>query len=320
MPAILQTIVALAVFFATSFTAAQPPGNSGGSAELPWKAGQSDGKLRIICFGAHPDDAEFKAGGVAALWAARGHHVKFVSTTNGDAGHFQLGGAVLARKRYREVLQAAQVLGVEQSQVLDIHDGELVPSLQNRKTIMHLIRDWQADIVMAHRPYDYHPDHRYTGVLVQDAAFNVTIPTYGPTTPRVQLNPLVLFYSDRFDRPDAFHPDIVVAIDDVFERKIDAIVKLESQLFETVYNVNDADRAELLAKIPNDEAGRRRFARQRFSARDGGIARKYRKELIQTYGKEVGGKVQFAEAFEICQYGRQPTPQELKELFPFLPQ
>ncbi len=297
---------------------AQDAGTDSPRDRLPWHAAEADGKLRIICFGAHPDDAEFKAGGVAAMLAARGHHIKFVSTTNGDAGHFELGGATLARKRYGEVLAAAKVLGLEESQVLDIHDGELTPSLENRKTIMHLIRDWQADIVMAHRPYDYHPDHRYTGVLVQDAAFNVTIPTYGPTTPRVQLNPIVLFYSDRFTRPDAFHPDLVVSIDDVFEQKIDAIVKLESQLFEVVYNVNDDDRNRIINQIPADQQGRRAFAHARFSARDGAVANQYRDELIQRYGEQAGRAVKYAEAFEICQYGRQPTQRELKELFPSL--
>ena len=51
------------------------------------KSPPDDGKLRIICFGAHPDDCELKASGVAALWAAQGHHVKLVSVTNGDIGH-----------------------------------------------------------------------------------------------------------------------------------------------------------------------------------------------------------------------------------------
>src|SRR5215211_2341728 len=70
-----------------------------------------DGKLRIICFGAHPDDCELKAGGVALLWAAQGHHVKFVSVTNGDIGHWREAGGPLARRRTREVQGASKVLG-----------------------------------------------------------------------------------------------------------------------------------------------------------------------------------------------------------------
>ncbi len=286
----------------------------------PWSLPPDDGKLRIICFGAHPDDAEFKAGGVAAMWAARGHHVKFVSTTNGDAGHWELGGAMLARKRYAEVRRAAVVLGIDDTEVLEIHDGELMPTLENRKTILRLIREWQADIVMAHRPYDYHPDHRYTGVLVQDAAFNVTIPTYSPNTPRIEIDPVVIFYYDPFERPYPFQPDIVVSIDDVFERKVDAITEIESQLFETVYRLDEKSRKRRLTQIPKDAVGRRNFARQRFAARDGGVAEKYRDALAKWYGPEKAARVQYAEAFQICQYGRQPTPDEIKHLFPFLPQ
>ncbi len=289
------------------------------SQEQPWSPPPKDGKLRILCFGAHPDDAEFQAGGVAALWAAQGHHVKFVSTTNGDAGHWDLGGATLARKRYAEVRRAAAILGVEQSEVLENHDGELVPSLANRKEIIRLIRQWQPDIVMSHRPWDYHPDHRYTGVLVQDAAFNVTIPTYAPNTPRLEKNPVFLFYADRFKKPYPFQPDILVAIDEVFDKKVEAAVALESQLFETVYNADEATRRKRLAEMPRDPAGRRALARQRFVDRNGRLAEQYRLELLKWYGPDKGGQVKYAEAFEICEYGHQPTPAEIKQLFPFLP-
>jgi len=55
-------------------------------------------KLRIIAFGAHPDDCEIRAGGVAAMWAAQGHYVKFVSTTNGDIGHWKMAGGPLEQR------------------------------------------------------------------------------------------------------------------------------------------------------------------------------------------------------------------------------
>src|SRR3954453_20945235 len=97
--------------------------------------------LRIIAFGAHPDDAELKASGVAALWAAQGAKVKFVAMTNGAIGHFAQAGGPLAKRRKAEVAECAKILGIE-NQVLDIHDGELVPSLETRKTVGRLIRDW----------------------------------------------------------------------------------------------------------------------------------------------------------------------------------
>src|SRR5688500_1757004 len=131
-----------------------------------------DGKLRIICFGAHPDDCDLQAGGVAALWAAQGHHVKFVSVTNGDIGHWRMAGGPLAQRRTAEVNRAAKILGID-TEVLDIHDGELLPDLETRRKITRLIRDWNADLVFTHRPHDYHPDHRNVGVVVQDAAYMV---------------------------------------------------------------------------------------------------------------------------------------------------
>jgi len=168
-------------------------------------AGADDGKLRIIVFGAHPDDCEIRAGGVAAMWAAQGHHVKFVSTTNGDIGHWQMAGGPLAQRRKAEVEHAARILGIE-TEVLDIHDGELMPTLENRRLITRLIREWKADIVITHRPNDYHPDHRYTGILVQDAAYMVTVPFFCPDVPPLSRNPVFLYSSDRFQKPNPFDP------------------------------------------------------------------------------------------------------------------
>jgi N-acetylglucosamine malate deacetylase 1 len=271
----------------------------------------NDGKLRIIAFGAHPDDCELKAGGVAAKWAAQGHHVKFVSVTNGDIGHWRLAGGPLARRRTEEVQRCARLFGIH-AQVLDIHDGELEPTLPNRRAITRLIREWKADVVLAHRPNDYHPDHRYTGILVQDAAYMVTVPFFCPDVPYLQKNPVFLYYSDRFQRPNPFRPDIVADIDDTIEKKLDAVDMLESQFYEGGANGS----AELL---PKDAAGRRKRlaeVRQSFRERAQGVARQYRAKLVEIYGKERGDKVQHAEAFELCEYGGQPRPAELRRLFP----
>ena len=271
-----------------------------------------DGKLRIICFGAHPDDCELKAGGVGAKWAAKGHHVKFVSVTNGDIGHWQLAGGPLARRRLDEVQRAAKFLGVT-TEVLDIHDGELMPTLENRRTITRLIREWKADIVVAHRPNDYHPDHRYTGVLVQDASFMVTVPFFCPDTPHMKKNPVFLYYSDRFERPNAFRPDIVVSIDDVMEKKLAATDVMESQFFERGVD----GTAEQVAKDQANREERRKQVRQGFMARDAGVAQRYREKLAEFYGKAAADKVGHAEAFEITEYGSRPGPAEIKKLFPF---
>jgi N-acetylglucosamine malate deacetylase 1 len=278
-----------------------------------------DGKLRILVFGAHPDDAEFKAGGVATMWASRGHHVKFVSVTNGDLGHYETGGGPLARRRKAEVEKAAKILGI-QTEVLDIHDGELMPTLENRKTMVRLIRKWQADIVMGHRPNDYNPDHRYVGVLAQDSAFMVTVPFYDLDTPAVEPNPVFLYLSDQFQKPYPFQPDIVVSIDEVFQKKIDAVDALASQVYETVYGVDAKTRERRLAEIPKDPAGRRAYAEKVHGGRYSAVANQYRDQLIKRYGPARGKAIKYAEAFEICEYGRQPTEEEIKKLFPFLPE
>jgi len=272
-----------------------------------------DGKLRIVCFGAHPDDCELKAGGVALLWAARGHHVKFVSVTNGDIGHWRDAGGPLARRRKAEVEKAARILGIA-TEVLDIHDGELLPTLENRRTITRLIREWKADIVMSHRPNDYHPDHRYVGVLVQDSAFMVGVPNFCPDVRPLKANPVFLFYSDNFQRPNPFTADIAVSLDAVIEKKLDALDTLESQFYEG----GALGSADLLPSEPAKQAQRRRDVRAAFAARSQGFATKYRASLEQWYGKEKGAKVQHAEAFEICEYGRRPDRKEIAKLFPFL--
>jgi LmbE family N-acetylglucosaminyl deacetylase len=275
-----------------------------------------DGKLRIIVFGAHPDDCEQKAGGVAAMWAAQGHHVKFVSTTNGDIGHAEMAGGALAKRRTTEVKKAAKILGIDESEVLDIHDGELMPTLENRKKIVRLIRDWKADIVMSHRPNDYHPDHRYTGILVQDAAFMVTVKFFCPDVPQLPINPAFLYVSDNFQKPNPFEPEIVVAIDEVFEQKFEAIWSFESQI-ESLWATGNFEKVVPVPKEPSARQQRRKQVRDRLGSRGRLVADKYRKQLIKLYGEETGKKVQYAEGFEVCEYGRRPSQDELKKLFGF---
>ena len=299
----------------TSANVAAAPATAGlnaGSARPGRTQPPTDGKLRIICFGAHPDDCEIRAAGVAMLWAAQGHHVKLVSVTNGDIGHWRAAGGPLARRRKAEVDAAAKILGTT-VEVLDIHDGELEPTLENRRTVTRLIREWKADIVMSHRPNDYHPDHRYTGVLVQDAAFMVAVPFFCPDTPPLTQNPVFLFYPDGFQKPNPFQPDIAVSIDSVIEKKLDALDTLESQFYEG----GALGSTALIPAEPAKQRERRRQVRDGFAERNRNIASRHRTTLAKWYGEERAAKVQYAEAFEICEYGRRPDKEELARLFPF---
>ncbi len=275
-------------------------------------AAQADADpLRIIAFGAHPDDCEIQASGVAVQWVAQGHKVKFVSVTNGDIGHFKMAGGPLAQRRTREVKRCGEILGIE-TEVLDNHDGELMPTLENRKKIARLIREWQADVVLSPRPNDYHPDHRYTAILVQDAAFMVTVPFFTPDTKRIEKNPVFLYYSDRFQKPYPFEADLVVDIDKSGDKKYACMAALRSQFSEW-----NAWLDGYYDEVPREEPARLEWITKRFQARDARTANKYRDRLIELYGEERGRKIRRAEAFELCEYGSQPSLDELKRLFPF---
>jgi LmbE family N-acetylglucosaminyl deacetylase len=308
LPVLLMVIVALAAVAAASGAGSPMGSERARAAKL-----DNPGKLRIIAFGAHPDDCEIKAGGVASMWAAQGHHVKFVSTTNGDIGHWKMAGGPLAQRRTKEVKKAAEIFGIE-TEVLDNHDGELMPTLENRKDFVRLIRQWKADIVLTPRTNDYHPDHRYTGVLVQDAAYMVICPFICPDVPNLKTNPVFMYFSDRFQKPNPFEPTLVVSIDDVIEQKLDALAEIESQFVEGGVSGNES----MIPKNDSQRAAARRRVRERFRRRFEATANQYRDKLIELYGEEKGRKVRCAEAFELCEYGRRPSDDELKtKLFPF---
>ena len=276
------------------------------------QAPPNDGKLRIIIFGAHPDDSEYRGAGVAMKWAKAGHHVKLVSATNGDIGHWQMAGGPLAQRRLKEVMEVGRRLGAA-TEVLDIHDGEIMPTLENRRTITRLIRQWNADVVIVNRPNDYHPDHRYTSILVQDSAYMVGVPFFTPDVPPLRRNPAYFYTADRFQRPNPFRADVAVGIDEVIEPTLDALLVMESQIHE-----GGADGRPGI--YPTDPAGRQKRrddVRRNLARRYAAAAEQYRDALVKFYGEERGRKIQYAQAFEVCEYGRQPSQDDLKKIFPF---
>jgi len=267
-------------------------------------------QLRIIVIGAHPDDPE-KVGGTMAKYIEMGHKVRLVSLTNGNAGHFEMGGGPLAQRRYQETQCSGRAIGAEYI-VLDNDDGKLMPTLENREEVIRQIREFQADIVISPRPNDYHPDHRNTGLLVRDAAYMVTVPNIVPLVPHLTKNPVFMYMSDRFTEPSPFVPDIAVAIDDVIEKKIDMYHCHESQMYEWLpYNQG------VLESVPSDPSQRREWLAETRGFRSSRPGDMYRELLIQLYGQEKGSQVKQAEAFQVSEYGSQPSLEELKKLFPF---
>lgn len=266
-------------------------------------------KINVVVVGAHPDDADTTTGGTAIKFAEMGHNVLFVSLTNGDAGHFNKGGGHLAKIRRAEALEAGKRFGVTYK-VLDNHDGELMPTLDVRLQIIRIIREWNADVVIGPRPNDYHPDHRNTAILLQDAAFMVVVPNVASDTPALKKNPVFLYTSDRFQKPYPFISDIVIDISDVFDKKIYGMSAHVSQYFEWLPWLSGD-----LENVPKDENERQKWL-QKFSKRP--ITDAMRESLVKWYGKDRAMKITDVEAFEICEYGKQPTQEEIKELFPML--
>jgi LmbE family N-acetylglucosaminyl deacetylase len=268
--------------------------------------------LKIIAFGAHPDDCDAKFGGTAALYAKMGHQVKFVSLTNGDAGHQSEGGGFLGKRRRAEAQKAAEILNITYD-VLDNHDGELIPTIHVRHQVIRKIREWDADIVLGLRPNDYHPDHRNAGIVVQDAAYLVIVPNVTPDTAPLKKNPVFLYMKDNFKKPYPFSKDIAIVIDAVVDQKIRALAAHSSQMFEWLPWVSGVEKKE----IPINEIDRLAWLKKRYSTQivwnEKNIAL-----LKKWYPNVENTSVKHLEFFEICEYGKQPSTSEIKKLFPML--
>jgi LmbE family N-acetylglucosaminyl deacetylase len=219
-----------------------------------------------------------------------------------------MGGGILAARRLAEAKEAGKRFGVEYD-VLSNHDGELVPSLDVRLQVIRKIREWNADIVIAPRPNDYHPDHRYTGILVQDAAYMVGVPNVASDTPPLKKNPVFFYFQDHFQKPNPFRPDVAIDITPVFDQKVHALDAHESQFYEWLPWIGG-----YLSEVPKDKDGRKKWLA---SNRSGRITPAIRATLEKWYGSRAG-EVKYAEAFEICEYGTQPAEADLRRLFPML--
>ena len=268
-----------------------------------------DRPLKIMMIGAHPDDCDIKSGGTAALFVKMGHEVKFLSVTNGDAGHMEQGGGILAKRRAAEAQEVAKRLGITY-EVLDNHDGELTPTLPIRLEIIRKIRDWEADVVISHRSNDYHPDHRYTGILVQDAAFMVGVPNIASDTPPLAKNPVFLYYQDHFQKPNPFQPDIVIDITEVIDQKVYALDAHESQFYEWLPWINGYK-----GEIPKGQKERLAWLKEQ---RTGKITPEMSSSLKKWYGDIDMDQIRHVEAFELCEYGSRPSEEEIRRLFPMM--
>ena len=267
--------------------------------------------LSVVLIGAHPDDCEIFAGGTALRWLQTGARVTMVSTTNGDAGHHADSGESLAKRRALESAGPAKRFGYAHI-ILNNHDGELLPTLALRRELIRIIREARADVVATHRPWDYHPDHRYTATAVQDAAFLVTVPNICPGTPRLEANPVFLYMMDRFQKPYPFQADIAVDVGPVMDDKWRMLENMESQLYEWLPWLDGT-----MDSVPEGAEERKAWLREQWDPMFLAPAAMARESLAKWYGRSAES-VRYAELFEVCEYGTQPDEAMIRRLFPFL--
>lgn len=270
-----------------------------------------DDPLRVIAIFAHPDDADFKMAGTAIQMAQAGHKVKYLSITNGNAGHHEMGGGVLAKRRRAEAEEAARRTGIEEYEVWDNNDAQLMPTLDIRMDVIRAIREWNADVVIGLRPNDYHPDHRNAGKLVIDASYMVIVPNVVSDTPPLENNPVFLYMQDGFTKPNPFSHDIAVAIDESFELKARGLDAHVSQVYEWM-----PWTAGQLDSVPEGEEERFEWLKSFYMSRE--ISDAQRASLEKWYGADRAGEIQHAESFEIAEYGHYPTEEEIRMIFPML--
>ncbi len=266
--------------------------------------------LKLLILGAHPDDAEYHAGGLATIYRQAGHLVRMVAMTNGQAGHFERPPDQLAQLRRVEAAAAGQLIGAE-CVTWDIPDGELTPDLLTRQRVIREIRRFAPDLVLTHRPYDYHPDHRAAGQLVQDATYLVTVPNVLRDTPALFRDPVVAYMPDLFSKPTPLVADIVL---DVTEQ-VDTIVRMlachRTQVFEWL-----AYQEGVLDQIPAAAEQRLDWLRGWFRRHVLPRAGRFREELIDAYGEQRGREIEFCEVYELSEYAASADLSVRQRLFP----
>lgn len=279
--------------------------------------------MKILMVGAHQDDNEFRCGGLAYKLVQNGHEVIFLSACNGCGGHHILSAKEISERRAKESKEVAKLLGIIYD-VWDYDDCSITADLETRRRLIRYVRKISPDLIITHRPNDYHADHRTVGILVQDASYLLTVPNECADVPAMRDMPAILYNEDSFKNPE-FTADIVVDIDDVIDIKLKIADLNVSQVYEWLPYTEHEDVPEgkeerfewlkgmdITAETTDEEIMK---AERGYSVRYAKTAARFRNELIKKYGKERGSKVRYAEAYQICEYGGELTEDMRNKLF-----
>jgi len=261
--------------------------------------------LKVMVIGAHPDDPDVRCSGLARTLVAAGHRVRFVSLTNGEKGHQFMEAKDLAARRCGETRKVVEALGIEDYYVSDTPDCELQPTLEERKKVTKIIREFGPNVIVTHRPNDYHCDHRACATLVQDATYLVGVPLWCPDVPVPETIPTVFFMTDRFTQPTPFRPDFVIDVSQHEDAICRAFACHESQMFEWLvpehgFKLSDVPPAE-------DVQGRLDFIRKSALHLVADCAKAFPEDVAKAY---PGRNPKLVELYEKSEYGRPPVKAE----------
>lgn len=161
-------------------------------------------RLRILAFGAHPDDVEMRCSGTLALLKQAGSEVAIATVTGGEGGSVGHNADDTRRIRLAEAQNAADVINATYY-CAGGHDMDVDFSHDLRVKVTHVIRQFRPDVVITCGPMDYHPDHEETSRLVRAACFFAPIPNYPEQTlPPISRVPYLYYMSvkrDHFGQP-----------------------------------------------------------------------------------------------------------------------
>ncbi len=258
---------------------------------------------RVLVLGAHPDDAEFFAGGLLASHQQAGSTIRLVSVTNGQSGHQSVPSPQLVLRRREEAAKAGRAIGAEYV-TWDFPDGSLQPTLELRMAIIREIRTFSPDLVLTHRPFDYHPDHRAVGIAVQDASYMVLVPKILPEVVSPRVEPIVAYMADAFTRPSPFHADVALDVSEHWATVLQMLDSHESQFYEWMPWIDG-----VLETVPTGVEARQSWLAKWY-------LEKTQWRIERFWNKESGVVPKLVEAYEFSEYAGKPSLATIEKLFP----